>query len=85
VTINNLDLEGDIVARWRPYKGKRSIVVDPARSFGQPVATDSGVPTVALADAFHAEGSAAVVAALYEVDESVVRDAVRFHEGLVAA
>lgn len=84
-SFKDLDLEGDIVARWRPYKGKRSIVVDPARSFGQPVATDSGVPTVALADAFHAEGSAAVVAALYEVDESVVRDAVRFHEGLVAA
>lgn len=84
-TFKELDLEDDIVTRWRPYRGKESIVVDPTRSFGQPVATEFGVPTIVLAEAVEAEGSVARVAALYEVDRSVVNDAVRFHKDLTAA
>ena len=55
------------------------------RSFGQPVAAASGVPTIALAEAVKAEGSLLRVAAMYEVEKSVVQDAVRFHEELMAA
>lgn len=84
-TFRDLDIEEDIVRRWRPYGGKDSIVVDPERSFGQPVAARFGVPTVVLAEAVEAEGSIARVAALYEVDRAVVRDAVKFHEELAAA
>jgi uncharacterized protein (DUF433 family) len=84
-TFKELDLEDDIVARWRPYRGKKSIVIDPTRSFGQPVTTEFGVPTIVLAEAVEAEGSIARVAALYEVDRSVVIDAVRFHQELTAA
>ena len=78
-------MEGDMVARWRPYHGKVSIVVDPARSFGQPIASASGVPTIALAESFEAEGSISRVAAIYAVEKSVVQDAVKFHEELLAA
>lgn len=84
-SFKDLDLEGDIVMRWRPYRGKDSIVIDPKRSFGQPVAAVSGVPTVVLAEAVKAEGSISHVATMYEVDRSVVQDAIRFHEGLLAA
>lgn len=84
-SFKDLDLEGDIVKRWRPYRGKDSIVVDPLRSFGQPVASASGVPTIVLAEAVKAEGSLTRVAAMYEVDKSVVQDAVRFHGELMAA
>ncbi|MFL2778484.1 MAG: hypothetical protein ACJZ88_03880 [Paracoccus marcusii] len=84
-TFKDLDIEADEVLRWRPFNGKVSIVVDPERSFGQPVATTSGVPTAALADAVRAEGSVARAAALYEVDKAVVADAVKFQEGLDAA
>jgi uncharacterized protein (DUF433 family) len=84
-SFKDLDLEGDIVARWRPYRGKNSIVVDPTRSFGQPIASASGVPTVVLAEAVKAEGSIARVAMIYEVDKLVVQDAVKFHEELLAA
>lgn len=84
-TFKDLDLEDGLVARWRPYKGKESIVVDPQRSFGQPVAAAYGVPTIVLAEAVKAEGSVARVASLYEVDPSVVRDAIHFHEELAAA
>lgn len=84
-SFKDLDLEGDIVTRWRPYRGKETIVVDPARSFGQPIASTSGVPTIVLAEAVKAEGSISRVAAIYEVERSVVQDAVRFQEELMAA
>ncbi|MDF3352116.1 hypothetical protein HKX17_18390 [Sulfitobacter sp. KE34] len=84
-TFKDLDLEDDLVTRWRPYRGKESIVIDPTRSFGQPISSDFGVPTIVLAEAVQAEGSVARVAALYEVDRTVVADAVRYHGELAAA
>ena len=83
-SFKDLDISNDAVARWRPLNGKASIVIDPARAFGQPIATKSGVPTVALADAVGAEGSIDSVARLYLIPQTVVRDAVRF-ETLLAA
>lgn len=84
-SFRDLDIEDDAVARWRPYHGRATIVVDPARAFGQPIAAKSGVPTVALADAVKAEGSIARVAKLFEVAVAVVRDAVAFEGELLAA
>lgn len=84
-TFKDLDIENDAVARWRPLDGKKSIVIDPQRAFGQPIAAQYGVPTIALADAVAAEGSVERVARLYDVTPSVVRDAVRFEERLSAA
>lgn len=84
-TFKDLDIEDDTVTRWRPFNGKRSIVIDPGRSFGQPIASDFGVPTVALAEAVEAEGSIEDVARLYEVPSAVVRDAVSFEAGLKSA
>ncbi len=83
-TFKDLDIEDDAVARWRPYRGKRTIVIDPQRSFGQPIAARSGVPTVVLFDAVSAEGSVERTAHLFGVTEAVVRDAVRFEELLAA-
>lgn len=84
-TFRDLDLEDDLVVRWRPFQGKATIVIDPHRSFGQPIAAASGVPTIALAEAVEAEGSPARVALLYEVDPLVVKDAVRYEKELQAA
>lgn len=84
-TFRDLDLDNDVVTRWRPFHGKESIVIDPQRAFGQPIAAEFGVPTVALADAAEAEGSIERAARLYEVSVATVRDAVRFEEYLHAA
>ena len=84
-SFRDLDLQCDEVSRWRPYRGKSSIVLDPQRAFGQPIAAEFGVPTVALADAVRAEGSVEHVARLFEVRTAVVRDAVRFEQSLMAA
>lgn len=84
-TFRDLDIEDDVVARWRPLRGKSSIVLDPTRAFGQPIAAAAGVPTVVLADAVEAEGSVERAAALYEVEVDVVKDALRFEAFLKAA
>lgn len=83
-TFKDLDLSDDIVVRWRPYGGKQSIVVDPERAFGQPIAAKYGVPTVVLAQAVKAEGSVERVTELYDVPVGVVRDAVKFEHQLAA-
>jgi uncharacterized protein (DUF433 family)/DNA-binding transcriptional MerR regulator len=84
-SFKDLDIQDDIVASWRPFRGKQTIVIDPNRSFGQPIAAQSGIPTVVLADAVRAEGSVAAVASLYEVDAKAIRDAVSFEKTLKAA
>ncbi|WP_246666007.1 hypothetical protein [Aquamicrobium sp. LC103] len=84
-TFKDLDIEDDTVVSWRPFHGKRSIVIDPNRAFGQPIASDFGVPTVALAQAVQAEGSVEDVARLFDVSVNVVRDAVTFEDELMKA
>ena len=81
----DLDIAEDVVSRWRPYKGKESIVIDPTRAFGQPIASASGIPTATLNDACQAEGSLRRVSYLYDVATSVVRDAQNFQTQLMAA
>src|SRR6266702_646840 len=83
-TFKDLDLSDDIVTRLRPFEGRQSIVVDPERAFGQPIANSYGVPTIVLADAVEAEGSVERVTRLYDVSASVVRDAVKFEKSLAA-
>lgn len=84
-TFRDLDIEGDVVTRWRPFQGRDTIIIDPRRAFGQPIAAGTGVPTVALADAVKAEGTVERVAHLYEIPVAVVRDAVQFEASLQAA
>ena len=48
-TFRDFDLVDGSVVQWRPFSGKPSIVIDPARSFGKPLAAEYGVPTIALA------------------------------------
>ncbi len=84
-TFRDLDLAGGSVVQWRPYKGKPSIVIDPNRSFGKPLAADYGVPTSALTNAAKAENSPHRAARLFEVPVAVVNDAIAFERSLMAA
>jgi uncharacterized protein (DUF433 family) len=72
----------DVPARWWPMGRQETIVLDPARSFGQPIVDDGGIPTIALADAVAAEGSIAKVALLFQVPQRSVRAALRFEKRL---
>jgi len=84
-SFKDLDIEDSEVARWRPFRGRDSIVIDPGRSFGQPIAAASGVPTQVLSESAIAEGSSERAAALFEVPLAVVRDAIKFESELRAS
>lgn len=79
-----IDLEFDDAkaTRWFLLARKRTIVADPERAFGQPIANASGVPTKRLAEAVIAEGSVDKVARLFELGVAVVRDALSFEAQL---
>lgn len=84
-SFKDLDIEDDAVVRWRPFNGKETIVIDPTRAFGQPIASEFGIPTVVLAEALDSEQTEERVARLYEVSVAVVRDAIKFEQYLLAA
>jgi DNA-binding transcriptional MerR regulator/uncharacterized protein (DUF433 family) len=84
-TFKDLDISDDIVARWRPFGGKESIVIDPVRAFGQPIASRYGVPTVALAQAAKEERSLNRVSYLFDVPVPIIQDSVNFENSLLAA
>lgn len=76
----------DEATRWYPVSSSQSVVLDPQRSFGQPILARSGVPTVAVAEAVQAEGGdEGRVARLYEIPIRDVRSAVAFEQQARAA
>ena len=62
----------------------RRVVIDPTRSFGQPIVNTGGVPTAVIFRSFRAEDSVARVAAWYDIHERDVRDAIEFEKRLAA-
>jgi uncharacterized protein (DUF433 family)/DNA-binding transcriptional MerR regulator len=83
-SLKDLEFDASAVARWFPLgTARKSVVIDPTRSFGRPIAA-SGVPTEVLHRAVTVEGSVAKVARLYEVSPAEVRSAVTFERKLAA-
>jgi uncharacterized protein (DUF433 family) len=84
-SLHDLEFDAEIVARWFPLGvSRKSIVVDPARTFGRPIAAEGGVPTEVLSAAAEVEGSPETVARLYDVPLPAVRDAIAFQQRLAA-
>ena len=71
-------------AKWFPLPGSQRVVLDPERSFGQPIVVPESVPTNVLARAFRAEGSIERVARWFVVDPQSVQDAVEYETKLAA-
>ena len=74
-------------ARYWPLGREGRIVLDPERSFGQPIDAETGVPTGVLFAAVHAgQGqSAGLVADWFEIPIAAVEAAVRYEAALRAA
>jgi uncharacterized protein (DUF433 family) len=70
----------DMPVRWWPLGRHTPVVIDPARSFGQPIVSAGGVPTAVLANAVAAEGSVAKVARLFRWLPQSVGAALRFEQ-----
>ena len=77
-SLKDVEFESDAPSRWWPSTKAKGIVLDPSRSFGQPIDHDSGVPTAHLAAAASAEGSIDAAARIWEVSALAVRRAVDF-------
>lgn len=71
--------------RWFPVQGRKVIVLDPRKQFGEPIIADAGVPTDTIAAAVKAEGGDRKrVARLYRVTPAAVDAAVNFERRLAA-
>lgn len=66
---------------WWPKGRPAKIVVDPERSFGQPIEATSSVPTAVLAAAAAVEGIK-VAAEAYDVSEAAVRRSILYQASL---
>ena len=79
------DPEGEAIA-WYPRPTiAPNVLVNPRLSFGRPVLKRSRIPAETIADAVRVEGSAKIVAQLYDVPERQVHEAVRFQQNLQQA
>ncbi|WP_289719438.1 hypothetical protein [Rhizobium sp. S152] len=63
---------------WWPGGRRLNVMVDPKRSFGQPIDAQSSVPTAILAAAVWQDGDVKAVARAYDVPEISVKHAVEF-------
>jgi len=80
-SLTNLELDDEgIPARWWPVGRAKKILVDPARSFGQPIELESGVPALVLAAAAKAEGSVEAAARAWQVPIASIRRAIEFED-----
>ena len=79
------DPSGQAVA-WRPRPHTApNVYLHPSMSFGQPILMPSRTPTQVVARAVRVEGSEAIVADLYEIPLTQVREAVSFETALQRA
>lgn len=70
--------------RWWPVPGRRRVVLDPERQFGQPIVSREGVPTQSIALAYSRSQSVPEVAEWFEISRQSVRAAVDFEKQLAA-
>ncbi|WP_343058473.1 hypothetical protein [Microvirga mediterraneensis] len=78
-SLSNIEFGDDgAPARWWVLGKAKSIVIDPARSFGRPIEAETSVPAEVLAAAAEAEGSIEAAARGWDVPVRAVKRAVAF-------
>lgn len=77
-TFLDLDFDDGAASRWWLNPKRKTLVIDPERSFGQPIVAGTGITTASLASAVEAEGSVERVARLFDLPPATVRDALSF-------
>ena len=69
-------------SRYWPQGNDKSVVIDPTRSFGQPIDARSGVPTK-IVYAMHLAGEdLSTISEWYRMDKTAVTDAIEFEKSL---
>lgn len=80
-SLNDLEYEHDLVARWRPTKFK-DIVIDPKRVFGDPLLDEYGISTNTLFREFEEFGDISYLSEIYEIPKQAVKQAILFEQFL---
>lgn len=75
----------DVAKLWRPDPSLPDIVLDPTRSFGQPIVDRTRTPTGAIYRVFRGTGSLGEAAATFDVRPQEARQAVEFEQRLELA
>tara|TARA_Y100000588_G_C14211870_1_gene907036 strand:- start:819 stop:1457 length:639 start_codon:yes stop_codon:yes gene_type:complete len=78
------DFNDEIVSRWYPDYGKK-IVIDPKRSFGDPILAKSGVPTDTLYEYSKHHPDIKKISQWFEIPEADVRAAIAFESNIAEA
>jgi len=81
-SLSGLEFDEERAARWWLVPNRRTIVIDPERSFGQPIVASCGLLTTRVVQEVKAEGSPERVARLYDVQPRAIRDALAFERSL---
>lgn len=77
----NLDFGTDnLAARFWPLGKEYLVVCDPHHKFGQPTISGTNIQSEAIYNMYKAKEPIPFIAALYEVSEKAVKDAIMFHE-----
>lgn len=81
-SLQDLDFGPFGAERWWLLHGKKTVVADPARCFGQPILADHGISTARIAEVVAAEGSVDQAAKIYEIKPRLIRDALAYEASL---
>lgn len=84
VGLKDVEFQDGVAALWRPESGRGDVVVDPERSFGQPILSDFGVPTSAIKLSASAGRTPREISRDFEISERAVKSAIAFEEKLAA-
>ncbi len=80
-SLRDLDYDDDRPIRWRPRKS-RFVVIDPARSFGDPILDEFGISTHVIREEFNAFGDIRYLSRIYEIPDAQIKSAINFEQAL---
>lgn len=77
----NLDFGKDnLASRFWPLGKNHTVVCDPHHKFGQPTIVGTNIQSEAIFRMYKANEPISFIAAIYDVPEKAVKDAIRFHK-----
>lgn len=80
-SLNDLEYEDETAARWRP-RGYSVVVIDPKRSFGEPILDDFGLSTGTIHKEFQQFKDFRYLSSIYEVPQNFLKTCVKFESNL---
>jgi len=82
-SLSDIEYENDTAARWRP-DGFKDIIIDPKRSFGEPITDIFGISTLTIASEYSEFQDAQYLSKIYEVPVGLIRQCINYEAQLDA-